>query len=58
MRRKETECGHMWLCSVVAREASREARGWEFKGVFDLGSNRRLELPRCSSCCLIPFHCS
>jgi hypothetical protein len=23
--------GHMWLCSVVAREASREARGRGFK---------------------------
>jgi hypothetical protein len=29
MRRKETD-GHMWLCSVVAKEASREARGWGF----------------------------
>jgi hypothetical protein len=28
MRRKETEYGHMWLCSVLAREASREVRGW------------------------------
>jgi hypothetical protein len=26
MRRKEIEYGHMWLCSVVAREASLEIK--------------------------------
>jgi hypothetical protein len=31
MRRKETEHGHMWLCSVVAREASHEARSRGFR---------------------------
>jgi hypothetical protein len=31
MRIKETKYGHMWLCSVVAREALLEARGWVFK---------------------------
>jgi hypothetical protein len=31
IRRKETEYEHMWLCSVVAREASREARGCGFQ---------------------------
>jgi hypothetical protein len=30
MRRKETEYEHMWLCSVVAKEVSLEAKGWGF----------------------------
>jgi hypothetical protein len=31
MRRKRTKYGHMWLCSVVIREASHKARGYGFK---------------------------
>jgi hypothetical protein len=50
---KASSC-HQRMSSLRSRTCCPRA----IQGVFDLGSNRRLELPRCISSCLIPFHCS